>query len=264
MSESLYAQILSREWFYAFRLPDGRRTVSYLPADVEPIHRWRRQMLFDYLDQTVAGAWGRCRAIDLGCHEGFFSVELARRGCREVVGFDARREHVEHADLIRRVFGLDNLRFQQAEVLAVDPGSLGEFDITVMFGLLYHLPDIVGALRQARALTRGVCVIETQIAPELTGSLEWGAEHFRKDIVGSFALVDEQSELDHENREANISRISLVPSLRGLLWLLEAVGFDQAEVLPPPAGAYEQLSRGQRVIVVATAGPVGDPSADDQ
>ena len=91
MSEALYAEILSREWFYSFLLPDGRRTVSYLPADVEPIHPWRQQLLFGYLDDAVGDAWGRCRAIDLGCHEGYFSVEVINPDDPEAV----LRAHIE-------------------------------------------------------------------------------------------------------------------------------------------------------------------------
>lgn len=250
-SESLCRTILEREWFYPFLLPNGEETRSYLPDRALPIHVSRRQMLFDFLDQAFASRWAEVRGLDLGCHEGYFSIELARRGCREVLGIDGRREHVEHADLLRRVFELDNLRFERAEIGGLDSTSLGRFDVTLMLGLLYHLPDVIGALRLAREVTAGVCLLETQVAPELEGDLEWGSVDFRKDIVGCFAIVDEQAELETGNREASLSRISLVPSLRGLHFLLHAVGFARVETLEPPADTYEQLARGKRVIVAA-------------
>ena len=50
---------------------------------------------------------------------------------------------------------------------------------------------------------------------------------------------------------ANTSAITLFPSLPGLLYLLRAVGFARTRVLPPIAGAYEQIASGKRVIVAA-------------
>jgi tRNA (mo5U34)-methyltransferase len=65
------------------------------------------------------------------------------------------------------------------------------------------------------------------------------------------AIIEENSELNQNNPEANITQISIVPSLPGLLWLLKAVGFKKATVLTQPADAYEQLASYKRVIVAA-------------
>jgi len=134
----------------------------------------------------------------------------------------------------------------------------------LLLGLLYHATDPVGLLRRAHALTRQVCVVETQVAPELTGELEWGAVDFRMPLRGCFALVDESAEVARGNREAGIASLSLVPSLAALLWLLRTVGFDKVEVLTPPGSAYEQAARGQRVVVAAGfSGNRGTPHGSD-
>ena len=49
-----------------------------------------------------------------------------------------------------------------------------------MLGLLYHVENPVGALRLARALTRRACVIETQVTPNMTGVVDWGAYTFQR------------------------------------------------------------------------------------
>jgi SAM-dependent methyltransferase len=52
--------------------------------------------------------------------------------------------------------------------------------------------------------------------------------------------------------------MALVPSLGGLLTLLRAVGLEEAQVLEPPPGAYEQLARGRRVMISARSTPRSD------
>jgi len=65
------------------------------------------------------------------------------------------------------------------------------------------------------------------------------------------AIIEETQELESDNPEANITHVTIVPSLPGLLWLLKAVGFKRTEVLNPPPDAYEQLASFKRVIVAA-------------
>jgi SAM-dependent methyltransferase len=249
--EATETKILEREWFYEFQLPSGRRTKSYLPKEIQPIHRTRERMMFDYLEQTVGGRLGELRCLDLACHEGYFALQLALHGCREVLGIDAREENVAHATLMRDLYGLENLAFRRGNLLELTAAGIGQFDIVLMLGLLYHTPDIVGVLRLARALTKGICLIETQLAPESAAELEWGARASKKQIKGCFAVVDETQEIAAGNREAGLGSICLVPSLQALMYLLPQLGFAEVEVLKPPADSYEQLARGMRVMIAA-------------
>lgn len=249
----LEAQALSRQWFYRFRLPSGRTTAtySYVSDDVLEIHDTRERMLTGVLDRDFGTTLGGLTAVDLACHEGFFSHTLVSRGCREVVGIDARPEHVANATLMRDVFGYANLRFVQGDLQRLTPAEVGRHDISLLFGILYHLENVVGVLRLAQAVTRRLCLIETQVAPNLTGVTDWGSFNYTKQMIGCLAIVDETSELAVGNTEANTTPITLFPSLPGLLYLLKAVGFTRAMVVPPFEGAYEQLASGKRVIVAA-------------
>jgi tRNA (mo5U34)-methyltransferase len=250
--EALEEKILSREWFYEFQLPSGRKTKSYVANEVQPIHQTRQRMVFNYLEERVGDRWCELRCLDLGCHEGYFALQLASRGCREVLGVDAREENLGHATLIRDLHGLGNLSFRCGNILELESAGLGEFDVVLMLGLLYHIPDVIGALRVARALTKGVCLIETQLAPELPSEMEWGRKEFKKQIKGCFAIVDESQELAAGNREASLDSISLVPSRDALAYLLPQLGFAEVEMLLPLGDAYEQLARGMRVMIAAT------------
>jgi len=251
--EQLESLILGKKWFYKFQLPGGRTTECYLPDYAQPIHTTRAQMMSKFLEDEFGHRLDQIRCVDLACHEGFFSHILATKGLKEVVGVDARPEHIEHATLIQRVYSHQNLHFKVGDIQKMEAHELGSFDMTLMFGILYHLENVVGALRLAHAITKKVCLIETQVTPNLTGVTDWGSYRFNKNIIGCLAIIDETDELNSNNPEANITPITLVPSLEGLLWLLKAVGFKHARVIEPPSDAYEQLATRKRVIVAAYA-----------
>jgi len=238
-----------RRWFYEFDLPDGARTTSYLPPAVAKIHATRLQMLLQALAPIAANDWSAISVLDIACHQGYFASHLARRGCRDVLAVDARDEHVADAALIADVYGLTNLRTLQADVNRLDAASVGTFDVTLLLGLLYHVENPVGVMRIARALTRRACVIETQVVPNMTGVVDWGAHTFQRAMIGSFAIIDETDETHAP--EASITGICLCPSYEALVWVLRKVGFARVERIAPPQDAYEQHASGKRVVVVA-------------
>jgi hypothetical protein len=240
-------KVLEKKWFYRFQLPSGRATETYIPPHIVEIHDTRLKMMFSVLDPLFQGKWADATCLDVACHEGFFSLQMAAKGCRKVLGLDARKEHVRDAKLIRTAYGCRNLEFRHADVRQMDPKDFGTFDVVLMLGLLYHLENPIGALTLAKALTRQVCLIETQVVPNLTGSIDWGNYQSQKEMYGSFAVIDETEELAIP--ESSISGISLCPSREGLLWVMRKLGFARVEVLPPPESAYEQLAAGKRIMV---------------
>jgi tRNA (mo5U34)-methyltransferase len=251
----LEGEILSRRWFYRFTLPSGTQTPCALPPEIEPIHETRRRMVFGVLDHIYAGRWEQVEALDLACHQGWFTQHLGARGCRRVLGVDTRPAHVADARLMSQALGRTNVSFRTADVTRLEPAELGSFDVVLVLGLIYHLDNPIAALRLARAVTRGACLVETQVAPNLQGAIDWGCSRARKEFPGTFAVIDESDEVAAGNPEANVTTISLVPSLETLLFVLRAVGFSRVEVVSPPPGAYEQLASGQRVMVAAFADP---------
>ena len=240
---------LERPWFYPFRLPSGRTVPTYGQGELDAIHHTRTRMLDAALDREFAGGFLELSAIDLACHQGWFSAHLAQRGFGSVLGVDAREEHVVDAGLIRDLLGLDRLRLQRCDVMALDAVALGTHDIVLCMGLIYHLENPVGALRIARALCKRLCVIETQIVPGLSGWVDYGSFRFVRPLKGSFGIIDETGET--HGPEASTTGICLVPSLDALLWILDRIGFARCEVLPVPEAGYEQLVHHKRVMVAA-------------
>jgi len=206
-------------------------------------------MVEDHLEHIFAGHYARLNALDLASHQGFFAVKTAQLGFEAVLGIEARGSHVEDSRLIADIYGLRHLQFQQADIFDLDAQRQGKFDLVLMLGLLYHLENPVGALRLAQTLCKGVCLIETQVIPGMTGVVDYGSYRFVRPLKGSFGVIDETDET--HGPEASITGICLVPSLQALLWMLHKVGFSDVTVLEPPADAYEQLRYGKRVMVAA-------------
>lgn len=246
------AAIRSRKWFYNFDLPGGYRTESFLPAGVEQIHETRLQMLSGVVDAEIGPRASTLSLVDLACNQGWFALHMARRGFANVLGVDQRTNLLDDAALMASALGVGNFCTRQVDIEEGSAEAIGQHDVTLMLGLLYHLENPVRALRLARAITREVFIIETQVVPHLTGMVDWGSYRFQRLMVGNFGVVDETSET-HAN-EASTRGICLAPSIETLGWMLHKVGFKRVEMVPVPAGGHEQLLGRKRVMFAAYTG----------
>lgn len=247
---SLIDQAHMREWFYAYDLPDGTTTQTYVDSEIKAIHDTRWSMLQSCLDLKFDAGRASASVLDLACHQGWFAVQMCRAGFGHVVGVDARDSHIQDSELIRDIYGLDQLSFRQGDIHDQTAQDPGQFDVVLMLGLLYHLENPVGALRTCRELCKKCCIIETQVVPGMTGYVDYGSYQFVRPLKGSFGIVDETQET--HGPEASTAGVCLVPSLDALLWILTAVGFSDVQLLDPPDHAYEQLKYHKRVMVVAS------------
>jgi len=249
--ESDLEKVKSKLWFYPFELPDGSIAPTYHEGRLDAVHGTRRQMLEAFLNREFEGSLQRRRCIDLACHQGYFATRLANAGAAEIVATDARESHCADTRLICDALEIPQVRVLQSDIHALDTVSLGQFDLVLMFGLIYHLENPVGALRIAHALTGQCCLIETQIIPGLTGWVDFGSYRFVRPIKGTFGIIDETAET--HGPETGTGGICLVPSLDALLWILQTIGFKHLEVLIPPADGYEQHVHHKRAMVACWA-----------
>jgi len=242
-------RLFEKTWFYRFRLPDGRVTNTYDDGALDAVHTTRLSMLRDVVRARFGDSLAGRDAIDIACHQGWFSTQLLEWGADDVLAVDARAEHIADVELIRDALHLSKLRTLQSDVHAIEPAKLGKFDLVLMLGLIYHLENPIGALRQAFALTKHLCVIETQVVPGMSGMVDYGSYRFVRPLKGSFGIIDETD--DTHGPEASTLGICLVPSVEALLWILRKIGFSRAELVPVPDDGYEQLRHGKRVMVAA-------------
>jgi SAM-dependent methyltransferase len=237
-------------WFYSFDLPYGLRTQSALPPEVEPIHTTRQEMMECVVCDHFGARLSQIDALDIGCHEGFYTLALARLGLRRVLGLEPRPESLERARFIAAATGLPNLSFTagRVETLAAQQTV---YPLTLLLGVLYHVMDPMLCLRNVAAVTGELCVVETQVVDEVDGVAEWGAREWTRPYHGILALIDESGEFHAGNRETGVVPLVCCPSPRALEMMLRHAGFRRVETVRPRAGAYEQHARGKRVVVAA-------------
>ena len=246
---STLERVRARPWFYEFELPDGTRTRCTLPDGVEQIHATRLAMMERALDDAVGKDCSALTALDLACHQGWFALHLAKRRFKSITAVDAREEHLADTRLMSEVLGVGTLRTLRLDIEEAHKDDIGVHDVTLMLGLLYHLENPVRALRLARAVTRRVLLIETQVVPHLSGVIDWGSFRFQRHMVGNFGVVDETEEVHAP--EAGVRGICLAPSIATLEWMLKRVGFSRVERLLPPDDGHEQLVGQKRAMFAA-------------
>src|SRR5581483_27037 len=158
-------------WFYEFDLGEYGRTTSELPANVLPIHQTRLSMVESVVDQHFRGRLGDIRCLDVGCHEGFYSVAMARKGMRAVRGIDVRASSLKKARFVADALGLRNVSYDQHNCEELDAGK-EQYELCLFLGILYHLENPMLCLRNISRLTTEVCIVETQVVDEVDGYAE--------------------------------------------------------------------------------------------
>ncbi len=237
-------------WFYEFDLGEYGRTTSDLPPEVLPVHQTRLTMVERIVNEQFRGRLDRIRCLDIGCHEGFYSIAMARKGMRGVRGIDVRPASLTKAQFVAEVLGLNNVTFEERNIEQLDFDG-PPYDLCLFLGVLYHLENPILALRQVSRATREVCIVETQVVEEVEGTTEWGAQAWTRPYQGILALIDESGEFYNQNAETGASPIATCPSRKALNFMLRQAGFRRTEILDPPADAFEQHRRGKRVVCVA-------------
>jgi ubiquinone/menaquinone biosynthesis C-methylase UbiE len=252
MTQAEIAQGIERlaPWFYRFDLPHGLHTEPAIPAHVVPIHETRLRMAMAAVDRHFGGRLASAECLDIGSHEGFYSVALAPR-VKSVLGVEPRAESRERARFIADAMGVANVEFRDGVVETLGRDLARQFDLTMFLGVLYHVPDPILCLRNVAEVTREMCVIETQVVDEVEGTTEWGAREWTRKYHGVLALVDESGEFEAGNRETGVMPLVTCPSPRALETMLRHAGFRRVEFVEPHEGAYEQLARRKRVVAAA-------------
>ena len=195
------------------------------PYDLDNSPRQRRilQIVSDLRRGDLKGV----RVLDLGCAHGVFALELARRGA-EVVGVEGRDSWVAMANQAKHDLGLPNVTFIQGDVRKISRETLGQFDVVLCLGLLYHLDaeDAVQLLRTIHGMCADFAVIDTQIAVKPDADLALGGHtyrgwRYREHAVS--ATADQKEEILGASLDDEFSFWFSRPSL---LNLLRHVGFS--------------------------------------
>ena len=101
------------------------------------------------------------RVLDIGCRDGALSFEAEKLGAAEVLGvdFDLPRDNIA---FLAGALG-SKARFEQRNIYELRPDNVGQFDIVLLPGVVYHLRYPFLALRLMRDLLNdgGTLLVET-------------------------------------------------------------------------------------------------------
>jgi SAM-dependent methyltransferase len=173
-------------------------------------------------------------AIDVGCGLGYFSGLLQSLGL-DVTGVDGRQENAKEASA-----RWPSIKFHTMNAEDQQLPSFGTFDLVFCFGLLYHLENPLLAIRNLRAMTKSLLLVEGLVYP--------GEEP----IMG---LVDE---MPYEDQ--GLQHYAFYPTEACLLKMIYRAGFPCVYrfVTPPDHPEYHDTPklRKNRTILAASLTPI--------
>jgi tRNA (mo5U34)-methyltransferase len=167
-------------WHFAYEFEGGlafstAHSDPGLETDDPGRPRQRFGHFMPYVVQSQGGTLQGKRVLDIACNSGFWSIQCALLGA-EVVGFDARPELIDQANLLKRITGADSARFEVLDFWEMTPEKLGTFDVVLNLGLLYHLPKPLEALERTRAMARSCILLDTAVHPSEDPAIYLGWE----------------------------------------------------------------------------------------
>ncbi len=230
-------------WYHKIELPGGVTTPGFAPLNID-VYR---------LPADLTGK----RVLDVGAWDGFWTFEALKRGAREVVAIDDFSDYLgsldqsdrrawENFDLCREALGYDETVCQRREISVYDVSEeeLGQFDVVLFFGTLYHLRyPLLGLDRLASVCNELIC-IESAILDDYSpynGGLGKG-------YPGRQMLMEFYPGNQYGNNVSNW----WVPTLYCVIGMLDAAGFDDVSgwkltrELPHNIGHCRGFARGRR------------------
>ncbi|MEK6272877.1 MAG: methyltransferase domain-containing protein [Actinomycetota bacterium] len=207
-------------WHYEFDLAGHRTPIWGRPHRNR--HEQRASYIFDPLLRLFGGSLSGKRVLDLGCNAGYWSLRAVQSGCDFVLGIDGRQMHIDQADFVFRVKGIDRGRYEfvRGDVYATDLSAKGPFEIVLCLGLLYHVSDPATLIEKIGELNTELLLIDTSLSR----------------LPGQFL------ELRRESGESPIHAVReqfvTVPTRKAVIALAESVGYSVA-TLDPAFSSYE-------------------------
>jgi tRNA (mo5U34)-methyltransferase len=219
-------------WFHCIELGPGIKTKTRSEAG-EPIDHpkdtW--QGIRRHLPDDLSGK----SVLDVGCNGGFYAVQAKRRNAARVLGVDSQRHHIRQALFVRRVLGLE-IEFQRMSVYDLSPGAIGQFDITLALGLIYHCKHLVMALEKLFQVTKNTLIVETAVLPPGTFPTS-----VTSPLGGLSSVLYPLAYVENPRDSKEAAYNWFLPTAEAAQALLQSVGFDDVSSFP---------MKGERAVLV--------------
>ena len=148
--------VWDRSWFHRIELAPG----IFTPG-VEDTPRKAELIAFpaDLHGKTV---------LDIGAYDGYFSFEAERRGASYVLAYDHLAPDRSGFSLAHGVLN-SQVKHQVGSVYDLSPQTVGQFDIVLFLGVIYHLRSPLLALERIHSVCKDVMYLESYISTDVLG-----------------------------------------------------------------------------------------------
>ena len=129
------------QWNCYFEFPNGVKTrTKHIDSPGYNINKWKRLkpiiQKLDVSDKTI---------IDVGCGDGYYSIQCAKEGAKYVLGSDIDEKRISRGKLAKDVYQLTNVDFDTVDLYE---DEIKQFDIVMGLGLLHRIPNIDDCLKK--------------------------------------------------------------------------------------------------------------------
>jgi 2-polyprenyl-3-methyl-5-hydroxy-6-metoxy-1,4-benzoquinol methylase len=147
-------------WDVPFRLGHDVCTMAEgMVAAVARRRFWYRvELINGVISRLLGDELARSTVLDVGCHSGLFSLDLAARGAA-VDGVDLRPQNIAQATFLAEHYGIDNVTFEVRD--ADDLAAERTWDVVLNLGLLYHVLNPFELIELTYSLCGSFAVIDT-------------------------------------------------------------------------------------------------------
>jgi len=175
----------------------------------------RSHLITSTVEKLLGKKIKKTTVLDMGCYNGFFSMDIASRGVKQVTGVDLREDNLEQGKFLKKHYGIDNVAYEQGDIAYWKPSST--FSVVLNLGLLYHVIDPVTLVRNTYDWCEDFAVIDTVCHNEPISAF---IAAFNKDTAG---------------RGEGTHTVELHPTYRALIDTMHDAGFvDLIELIADP------------------------------
>jgi tRNA (mo5U34)-methyltransferase len=152
----LASEIAKINWFHTFNFGNGIVTSGY----DNPYKRIKTL----HIPEDLSGM----TVLDIGSWDGFFAFEAERRGASRVLATDSFCWSGEGwgtkdgFNLARNILN-SKVEDREIDVLEMSPEKIGEFDLVLCLGVLYHMRNPLLALERIASVTKGQLILDTHV-----------------------------------------------------------------------------------------------------
>jgi SAM-dependent methyltransferase len=94
--------------------------------------------------------------LDIGCSDGFYSIEIAKLKAKHVTGSDLDSLRINRANFIKEVLKIKNVSFEAIDLYNISEKE--KYDVSIGLGLLHRVPDLDKCLSKMCQISKTVII----------------------------------------------------------------------------------------------------------